>query len=89
VEIVVHRTHQRLLSHSLVGGRDDIFVMRDLEAGMLAKQLEYLAEVQVAGILFGRVCPSFLRAVPTKTLARFDSCAIVPLLGRHKMGQKP
>ena len=40
---------------SPVAGQADIFVVPDLEAGnMLAKQLEYLAEAQIAGIVLGR-----------------------------------
>ena len=39
---------------SAVAGRADILVVPDLEAGnMLAKQLEYLAEAQVPGIVLG------------------------------------
>ncbi len=44
---------------SLVAGQADIFVVPDIEAGnMLAKQLEYLAEAQIAGIVLARACRS-------------------------------
>ena len=46
---------------SPVAGRADVFVVPDLEAGnMLAKQLEYLAEAQVAGIVLGARVPIIL-----------------------------
>ena len=70
---------------SRVAGRADIFVVPDLEAGnMLAKQLEYLAEAQVAGIVLGARVPIILTSRADKTLARLGSCAIALLLARHK-----
>ena len=43
---------------SPVGGRADILVVPDIEAGnMLAKQIEYLAEAQIAGIVLGARVP--------------------------------
>lgn len=75
---------------SPVAGRADIFVVPDLEAGnMLAKQLEYLAEAQVAGIVLGARVPIILTSRADKTLARLGSCAIALLLVRHKRGPKP
>jgi phosphate acetyltransferase/phosphate butyryltransferase len=72
---------------SPVAGRADIFVVPDLEAGnMLAKQLEYLAEAQVAGIVLGARVPIILTSRADKTLARLGSCAIALLLARHKGG---
>ncbi len=71
---------------SPVAGRADIFVVPDLEAGnMLAKQLEYLAEAQVAGIVLGARVPIILTSRADKTLARLGSCAIALLLARHKV----
>jgi phosphate acetyltransferase/phosphate butyryltransferase len=70
---------------SPVSGRADIFVVPDLEAGnMLAKQLEYLANAQVAGIVLGARVPIVLTSRADKTLARLGSCAIALLLARHK-----
>src|SRR5208283_3386762 len=70
---------------SPVAGRADIFVVPDLEAGnMLAKQLEYLAEAQIAGIVLGASVPIILTSRADKTLARLGSCAIALLLARHK-----
>ena len=73
---------------SPVAGRADIFVVPDLEAGnMLAKQLEYLAEAQIAGIVLGARVPIILTSRADKTLARLGSCAIALLLARHKRGE--
>ena len=73
--------------HSPVAGRADIFVVPDLEAGnMLAKQLEYLADAQVAGIVLGARIPIILTSRADKTLARLGSCAIALLLARHTAG---
>ena len=72
---------------SPVAGRADIFVVPDLEAGnMLAKQLEYLAEAEMAGIVLGARVPIILTSRADKTLARLGSCAIALLLARHKAG---
>jgi phosphotransacetylase/acyl dehydratase len=75
---------------SLVAGRANIFVVPDLEAGnMLAKQLEYLAEAQVAGIVLGTRVPIILTSRADKTLARLGSCAIALLLVRHRGSVSP
>jgi len=70
---------------SPVAGRADIFVVPDLEAGnMLAKQLEYLADAEMAGIVLGARVPIILTSRADGTLARLGSCAIALLLARHK-----
>lgn len=70
---------------SPVAGRADVFVVPDLEAGnMLAKQLEYLADAQIAGIVLGARVPIILTSRADKTLARLGSCAIALLLARHR-----
>jgi phosphotransacetylase/acyl dehydratase len=75
---------------SQVAGRADIFVVPDLEAGnMLAKQLEYLAEAQVAGIVVGARVPIALTSRADKTPARLASCAIALLLVRHRGKAEP
>lgn len=62
---------------SPVAGRADIFVVPDIEAGnMLAKQLEYLAGADVAGIVIGARVPIILTSRADKSLARLGSCAI-------------
>jgi phosphate acetyltransferase len=75
---------------SPVAGQADIFVVPDLEAGnMLAKQLEYLAEADVAGIVLGARVPIILTSRADKTPARLGSCAVALLLARHQMEAKP
>jgi phosphotransacetylase len=70
---------------SPVAGRADILVVPDLEAGnMLAKQLEYLAEAQVAGIVLGARVPIILTSRADGSLARLASCALAALLAHHQ-----
>lgn len=72
---------------SPVAGRADIFVVPDLEAGnMLAKQLEYLASAQMAGIALGARVPIVLTSRADSTPARLASCAIALLLARNANG---
>jgi phosphate acetyltransferase/phosphate butyryltransferase len=60
-------------------------VVPNLEAGnMLAKQLEYLAEAQIAGIVLGARMPIILTSRADGTLARLASCAIALLLARYQ-----
>ena len=74
---------------SPVAGQADIFIVPDIEAGnMLAKQLEYLAEAQIAGIVLGARVPIILTSRADGTLARLASCAIALLLARHETGVK-
>lgn len=69
---------------SKVAGHADILVVPDVEAGnMLAKQLEYLAKAEVAGIVLGARVPIILTSRADKTLARLSSCAIALLQARH------
>jgi phosphate acetyltransferase/phosphate butyryltransferase len=69
---------------SPVAGQADIFVVPDLEAGnMLAKQLEYLAEAEIAGIVLGARVLTILTSRADTTQARLGSCAIALLLARH------
>lgn len=69
---------------SPVAGQADILVVPDLEAGnMLAKQLEYLADAQVAGIVLGARVPIMLTSRADGPLARLASCALAALLVRH------
>lgn len=64
--------------------------MPDLESGnMLAKQLEHLAEAEVAGVVLGARASIILTSRADKALARFSSCAIALLLARHKAEGKP
>jgi phosphotransacetylase/acyl dehydratase len=70
---------------SPVAGLADILVVPDLEAGnMLAKQLEYLAEAQVAGLVLGARVPIMLTSRADGPLARLASCALAVLLALHQ-----
>ena len=74
---------------SPVAGEADIFVVPDVEAGnMLAKQLEYLAEAEIAGIVLGARVPIILTSRSDKPLARQGSCAIALLLVRRVLKAK-
>jgi len=75
---------------SPVAGQADIFVVPDLEAGnMLAKQLEYLADAEIAGIVLGARVPIILTSRADNTLARQGSCALALMLTRHPAPGKP
>ena len=70
---------------SPVAGQADILVVPDLEAGnMLAKQLEYLADADGAGIVLGARVPIVLTSRADKTLSRMASCAVALLLAHHR-----
>lgn len=70
---------------SPVAGKADILVVPDLESGnMLAKQLEYLAEAQSAGIVIGARVPIVLTSRADNALSRMASCAIALLLARKR-----
>ena len=69
---------------SAVAGRADILVAPDLEAGnMLAKQLVYLADADMAGIVLGARAPIMLTSRADGTLSRLGSCAIALLWARR------
>lgn len=53
------------------------------QAAALAKQLEYLAGAQIAGIVLGARVPIILTSRADKTLSRLASCAIALLLARR------
>lgn len=66
---------------SPVAGQADILVVPDLESGtMLAKQLEYLADAESAGIVLGARVPIVLTSSAENPLSRMASCAIALLL---------
>jgi phosphate acetyltransferase/phosphate butyryltransferase len=69
---------------SPVAGRPDILVAPDLEAGnMLAKQLVYLADAEMAGIVMGARVPIMLTSRADGALARLGSAAIALLWARR------
>ena len=70
---------------SPVAGQADILVVPDLEAGnMLAKQLEYLADAEGAGIVLGARVPIILTSRADDTITRLASCAIAIMLVQHQ-----
>src|SRR6202011_4453671 len=70
---------------SPVAGQADVLVVPDLESGnMLAKQLEYLAEAEAAGIVLGARVPIVLTSRSDSPLAHMASCALALLLEESK-----
>lgn len=70
---------------SPVAGQADIMLVPDIEAGnMLAKQLEYLADADGAGIVLGARVPIVLTSRADKTMSRIASCAVAVLLAHHR-----
>ncbi|MBX3647650.1 MAG: bifunctional enoyl-CoA hydratase/phosphate acetyltransferase [Rhodocyclaceae bacterium] len=73
---------------SAVAGRADIMVVPDLESGnMLAKQLEYLADALLAGVVVGARVPIVLTSRADTAEARAASCAIAVLMAHDKRRQ--
>lgn len=71
--------------HSAVAGHADILVVPDLEAGnMLAKQLEYLADSEAAGIVLGARVPIILTSRADSAKSRLASSAIAVLLAHAR-----
>lgn len=71
---------------SPVAGNADILVAPDLEAGnMLAKQLEYLAGSEAAGIVLGARVPIVLTSRADSDHTRLTSCAVAVLLAHHRL----
>jgi phosphate acetyltransferase len=75
---------------SPVAGAADILVVPDLESGnMLAKQLEYLAEAETAGIVVGARVPIILTSRADGPNARLASCALAVLMSRARHQAPP
>ena len=74
---------------SPVAGQADILVVPDLESGnMLAKQLEYLAEAEAAGIVVGARVPIVLTSRADSPLEHMASCALAVLLAHQSQKQQ-
>lgn len=70
---------------SPVAGKADILVVPDVEAGnMLAKQLEYLANAEAAGVVVGARVPIILTSRSDSVQSRMASSAIAALIEDHK-----
>lgn len=71
--------------HSPVAGRADVLVVPDLESGnMLAKQLEYLADSEAAGIVVGARVPVILTSRSDSPKSRLASCAVAVLMAHAR-----
>ena len=74
---------------SPVAGQADILIAPDLEAGnMLAKQLQYLADAQAAGLVMGARVPIILTSRADDALARIASCALALLVVNAKRAMR-
>lgn len=70
---------------SPVAGQADILIAPDLEsANMLAKQLQYLADAQAAGIVMGARVPVILTSRADGALSRVASCALALLVAHAR-----
>jgi phosphate acetyltransferase len=78
---------------SPVAGRADILLVPDLEAGnMVAKQLQYLAGADSAGIVLGARVPIVLTSRADSVRTRLASAAVMKLLAhsrRHEPAPPP
>jgi phosphate acetyltransferase len=80
-EAVSLRATQTLGIRSPVAGQADVLVAPDLEAGnMLVKQLEYLADALLAGIVLGARVPIALTGPSDDRRAWIASAALVQLV---------
>jgi len=68
-----------------VAGLADILVAPDLDAGnMIAKQLEYLAGADAAGIVLGARVPIILTSRADNVQSRLASCAVAALIKNYQ-----
>ncbi len=75
---------------SPVAGRADILLVPDLEAGnMLAKQLQYLAGADAAGIVLGTRVPIVLTSRADSVRTRLASIAVMALVAHAKRRAVP
>ena len=67
-----------------VAGKAEVLVVPDVEAGnMLAKQLEYLAEAEGAGIVLGAKVPVVLPSRADDSISRLAACALAVMIANH------
>jgi phosphotransacetylase len=70
---------------SEVAGRADILLAPDMEAGnMIAKQLVYLADAEMAGVVLGARVPIMLTSRADGVTARLGSCALAMMAKRGR-----
>jgi phosphate acetyltransferase len=71
--------------HSVVAGQADVLLVPDLEAGnMLAKQLQYLAGAESAGIVCGTRVPIVLTSRADNVRTRLVSTAVLKLVAHDR-----
>lgn len=76
--------------HSPVAGAADVLIVPDLEAGnMLAKQLEYLAQSEAAGIVLGARVPIILTSRADSAKSRLASTAVAVLVAHARRTRCP
>jgi len=70
---------------SPVAGKADVLLVPDLEAGnMLAKQLQYLAGADAAGIVLGARVPIVLTSRADTVRTRLASIAVMKLIAHYR-----
>ena len=68
-----------------VAGKAEVLVVPDIEAGnMLAKQLEYLARAEGAGIVLGAKVPVILPSRADDAVSRLAACALAVIINNSK-----
>jgi phosphotransacetylase/acyl dehydratase len=73
-----------------VAGKADILLVPDLEAGnMVAKQLQYLAGADSAGIVLGARVPIVLTSRADNVRSRLASVAVMALVAHAKRARQP
>ena len=66
---------------SEVAGKAEVLIVPDIEAGnMLAKQLEYLAKAEGAGIVLGAKVPVVLPSRADDSVSRMAACALAVMI---------
>lgn len=71
---------------SNVAGQADVVVVPDLESGnVLVKQLEYLSDAQVAGVVLGAKVPIILTSRSDTAIARLASSALAAIIVYKKL----
>jgi phosphotransacetylase len=75
---------------SPVAGQAQVLVVPDIEAGnMLAKQLEYMAHAEAAGVVLGARVPVVLTSRADDVMARVASCALAVSYAAWRTGPQP
>jgi len=75
---------------SPVAGRADVLLVPDLKAGnMLAKQFQYLAGADAAGIVLGTRVPIVLTSRADRVRTRLVSIAVMSLVAHARRRAEP